>query len=257
MYGNLDISGNADIRDYLLIGGATYDPSFALNVSGDTHVSGNIDISGNADIRDYLLIGGATYDPFYMLDVCGNTHVSGNLDISGNADIRDYLLIGGATYDPSFALNVSGDTLMDGNVSVTGSSNFANMSIFKSNVSIGTDSTFTDVILNVSGNIECSGMLKTDEIAISSDYRIKSNVQSLDETYVVDDLKPVIYNKYDKKQKEIGFLAHELQDIYPDLVTGCKDDEDNMQKINYTSIIGILVNEIQNLKKRVEILEGK
>ena len=58
------------------------------------------------------------------------------------------------------------------------------------------------------------------------------------------------------QRSELGFLAHEIQEIYPYLVTGEKDAE-NYQSLNYTALIAILVKEIQELKKRVSILENK
>jgi hypothetical protein len=73
--------------------------------------------------------------------------------------------------------------------------------------------------------------------------------------YTVDKLKPIKY--YDKKTggTEIGFIAHELQQVYPYLVTGNKDDA-KYQAINYNGLIGILVHEIQQLKAEVSTLKG-
>jgi hypothetical protein len=145
-------------------------------------------------------------------------------------------------YRPSPALEVSGD----GN----------NVSFNNKIVSIGNaTSQDPDIILNVKGNTKFDGIINTNEIVITSDYRLKSNIHSLNEDAIVDFLNPVIYNKNNNNKKEIGFIAHELQKHYPDLVNGTKDDE-QMQTVNYNGLIGILVNEIQMLKKRVLILEN-
>jgi hypothetical protein len=67
-------------------------------------------------------------------------------------------------------------------------------------------------------------------------------------------LKPV-YFKFNKDNKEsIGLIAHELQEYYPFLVEGEKDGE-NIQSVNYSGLIGVLIKEIQELKKRVSKLE--
>jgi hypothetical protein len=42
--------------------------------------------------------------------------------------------------------------------------------------------------------------------------------------------------------------------VYPFLVTGEKDGE-NLQSVNYNGIIGILIKEIQDLKKDVKIIK--
>jgi len=60
-------------------------------------------------------------------------------------------------------------------------------------------------------------------------------------------------NKKSEKQ-DIGLIAHELKEIYPELVNGEKDGE-QFQSVNYTGLIPILIKEIQNLKDRVKIVE--
>ena len=72
--------------------------------------------------------------------------------------------------------------------------------------------------------------------------------------YNTDNLKPVIYDHKDVKQTNIGFLAHEVQEYFPFLVSGEKDGP-NTQSINYIGLIGLLTKEIQDLKKRVTKME--
>jgi len=87
----------------------------------------------------------------------------------------------------------------------------------------------------------------------ASDYRIKTNVIPLTSSYNVNKLNPVsYYNKLALKQ-DIGFIAHEVQEEFPELVIGEKDGP-NHQALNYTGLIPILVKEIKDLKQREEIL---
>lgn len=154
--------------------------------------------------------------------------------------------------DPDIKFNVVGKTNIDGEVKMP------------QNVFIGgaVKDPSEDVKLKVDGNTKTngnstvSGTINTNEIVIVSDYRLKSNIKTLDDSFVVDHLRPVEYNKINCDKKEIGFIAHELQNVYPDFVSGVKDSEP-MQNVNYINIIGILVNEIQMLKKRVNKLELK
>jgi hypothetical protein len=78
----------------------------------------------------------------------------------------------------------------------------------------------------------------------------------MDESFTIDSLKPVTYFNNKSKKQEMGLIAHELQEIYPFLVTGEKDGE-NLQSVNYTGLIAILIKEIQELKKEVKILKSK
>ena len=90
----------------------------------------------------------------------------------------------------------------------------------------------------------------------TSDYRIKGNVSTLDHSFNVDKLRPVSYMNNLSKNQDIGLIAHELQEQYPFLVHGEKDGSNN-QTVNYIGIVGILINEIKLLKKRVSTLEEK
>ena len=88
----------------------------------------------------------------------------------------------------------------------------------------------------------------------TSDYRIKENVVKLDETFTTDALNPVFYRHIESQQYNIGFLAHELQEVYPYLVTGEKDGP-TTQSVNYSGLIGVLVKEIQELKREIQALK--
>lgn len=105
--------------------------------------------------------------------------------------------------------------------------------------------------LTVNGTIYCNSVLP-----IPSDYRIKENITLLDDTFNIDDLKPIKYYNTKSKNEEIGFLAHEVQEKFPFLVHGEKDGED-LQRLNYIGLIGILVKEVQDLKNEVKLLKSQ
>jgi len=84
----------------------------------------------------------------------------------------------------------------------------------------------------------------------TSDYRVKTDVKPLDASFNVDVLKPVTYTNTRHGRKDVGFIAHEVQEHYPFLVNGEKDGE-QMQSLNYIGLIGILTKEIQDLKRRL------
>jgi cytoskeletal protein CcmA (bactofilin family) len=119
-------------------------------------------------------------------------------------------------------------------------------------VGISVNAITSGYTLDVGGNVQATGY------NASSDYRIKKNVVPLDLTFNVDLLKPVSYYLKDDKDAHlnIGFIAHEVQEVYPYLVSGVKDGSFN-QSINYNGFIGILTNEIQVLKKKVSDQEAR
>ena len=77
----------------------------------------------------------------------------------------------------------------------------------------------------------------------------------LDETYNVDKLRPVKYYQTQINREKYGLIAHELQEYYPDLVVGEKDGSD-LQRVNYTGLIAILINDIKRMKQNLAELES-
>ena len=57
-------------------------------------------------------------------------------------------------------------------------------------------------------------------------------------------------------KEQIGLIAHEVQKEYPFLVEGEKDSE-KLQSVNYTGLIGVLIKEIQILKKQTNNLQNE
>ena len=97
----------------------------------------------------------------------------------------------------------------------------------------------------------------------ASDYRLKENIETLPNGLDrLKQLKPVKFKWKEHDYTSEGFIAHEVQEIYPDAVVGEKDDA-VMQSMDYGKITPLLVKAIQeqqtiidDLKSRIETLEG-
>ena len=76
-------------------------------------------------------------------------------------------------------------------------------------------------------SLTITGNLTAGSYSTSSDYRIKENVQKLTNSYTVDNLRPVKYLQTLINKPQYGFIAHELQEHYPQLVNGEKDELPN------------------------------
>ena len=108
---------------------------------------------------------------------------------------------------------------------------------------------------NSSYKLDVNGDVNATSYNAASDYRIKENVVPISDTsYNIDNLKPVTYTNIKMEKQDFGVIAHELQEQIPFLVTGEKDGEHH-QSVNYNGLIGLLLNEVQQLKKRVQELE--
>lgn len=111
--------------------------------------------------------------------------------------------------------------------------------------------TITGSTLSVTGSVVASG-----EVTAYSDVRLKSNIQPLKYR---GRLTPKTYIK-DNKQS-IGFIAQEVQILYPETVL-MSDDKEHYLSLNYNALTAVLAaqlndvdDEVTLLKKRVEFLE--
>jgi len=98
----------------------------------------------------------------------------------------------------------------------------------------------------------------------SSDYRLKENVVEM--TGALDrvaQLKPSRFNFIADSDTIVdGFLAHEVQSVVPEAITGTKDavDEEgnpDYQGIDQSKLVPLLVGAIQELRAEIELLKNK
>lgn len=97
----------------------------------------------------------------------------------------------------------------------------------------------------------------------SSDYRLKENVQPMqDALAVIAQLNPVTYTWKVNGSDGQGFIAHELQAVVPDCVTGEKDAVDadgnpQYQGVDTSFLVATLVKAVQELKAEVDSLKAQ
>jgi hypothetical protein len=189
----------------------------------------NIFYNGTSSTCTYALLGTGT---LLGSQNCAVT-TGGNMTVGGNISCGTNATIGGN-------LNASGNVFVNGN---SVSTNITTGSlIVKGGVGISGN-------ISIGGNIFCSaGIAYVGSIQNTSDYRIKANIELLGSDFTVSKLVPVKYYNKLLRKDDVGFIAHEVQEIFPQFVDGEKDGED-YQSVNYTGIIAILVKEIQQLKQ--------
>jgi hypothetical protein len=179
----------------------------------------------------------------------------------------------------AMTLNSSGQVLI-GTTSVIASANGPYLSVANGNAtnygiaignSAGSSTSGAIVFVNSNGSvggITTSGSATT--YSTSSDYRLKENIIPMTGALdTVQALKPVTYKWKADGSDGQGFIAHELQEVVPDCVTGEKDavDEDGNikpQGVDTSFLVATLTAAIQEqqviineLKTRIEALESK
>lgn len=113
------------------------------------------------------------------------------------------------------------------------------------------------------GSITVSGGTST-AFNTSSDYRLKENVAAITDGITrLQQLKPSRFNFIANPNHTVdGFIAHEVQDVVPEAITGEKDavdDEGNpvYQGIDQSKLVPLLVAALQESVLRIETLEVK
>ena len=92
----------------------------------------------------------------------------------------------------------------------------------------------------------------------SSDYRLKENVNyTWDALTRLKTLKPCRFNWIADESNTLvdGFLAHEVSEIVPDAVTEEKDGKE-VQQLDKSKLVPLLVKAVQELSAKVESLEN-
>ena len=264
--------------------------SGALQVAGGIGVNGIVNIQNTSSIEAPLTLTTAPNAPAGALNVAGSTYIAGNLLVGGYiTNLKqdwNYGKIWGnqLTCRDAYIGEITGQTtkIQNGtlyfNASTIGSSMSAAKVKLESKMTLcggspngNVDSdklTVYGLIVGsggITGGSQTVGDLSLNKLTVgttvtatsfnaTSDYRIKTNVMDMDETFTIDNLRPVKYTNTQTKREDMGFIAHEVQEEFPFLVSGNKDDE-NYQSINYIGLISVLVNEVKQLKKRIQILE--
>jgi len=269
--GNLYVKGNVIIDGRLFIGanaiyansimGGTLSTTSDLSLSTRLFVNADTSLNGNLFVKANTILNGNLY-------VKGNTLFDGSVNFANLTISTDNIQFGVNNYFGSFSYNFIGKTLYDLDTDKFLITRYVvdteTKNILYSNTEITINGNITSLYdislagnISVGNNINIVGRSTASSFETESDYRIKANVKSLlDTSFTVDLLKPVTYINKKLNKQDIGFIAHEVQEQIPFLVTGEKDS-DKYQSINYIGLIGLLTKEIQELKKENSELRTK
>jgi len=108
---------------------------------------------------------------------------------------------------------------------------------------------------NIIGSITQSGTTAT-AYNTSSDYRLKEDLKDFNGLDKVSKIPVYDFKWKPDDMRGYGVMAHELQEIIPQAVVGEKDGE-QMQGVDYSKLVPILLKSIQELEARVKELENK
>ena len=105
--------------------------------------------------------------------------------------------------------------------------------------------------ITMSANLTVAGTI-TEQSALRYKENIAPVTAALDK---VDKLQPVSYNKKGSATKEIGLIAEDVFDIYPEFVL-CDDNGDPLG-IHYSRLTAVLIESVKELKKEINELKNR
>jgi hypothetical protein len=121
-------------------------------------------------------------------------------------------------------------------------------------------------VFSNSGEVQAGAIAQTGSLSVAystaSDYRLKENVAPMTGALEkIAALKPCTYTWKADGSAGQGFIAHELQDVVPDCVTGekdavNKDGKPQYQGVDSSFLVATLVAAIQELKAEIDLLKG-
>jgi hypothetical protein len=104
------------------------------------------------------------------------------------------------------------------------------------------------------GTIKTTG--SATQFNTSSDYRLKKDLKDFNGLDKVSKIPVYDFKWKVDDSRSYGVMAHELQEVLPDAVSGEKDGEE-MQGVDYSKIVPLLIKSIQELEAKVKELESK
>jgi hypothetical protein len=240
------------------VGIGTLNPTHKLEVEGDASISGWLGIGTDTAIAALHVEGG------FYLDGTGSGNGTAYMEARGNnGELLTVGIVGG-----------SGDAIVYQRANqelIFGTDDTQRMLIHKDgNVGIGLigGNTVPSHLLHVNGVARST----QSTWATSSDKRVKQNIKLLSDGSLnkIMHLKPVNYqwkkeyknNRSGLKENNTGFIAQEIEEIFPDMVSIVKEDFGNnsiedFRVLNIGDLPVHLVKAMQEQQRQIEVLKSE
>lgn len=131
----------------------------------------------------------------------------------------------------------------------------------RSGIQVRSDSVgLTRIYTNYGANyvqIETGNLTAQNNVTAFSDIRVKKNIKKIQNALdKVLSLNGVTYDRIDQNIRQTGLIAQEVEKILPEaVITGEYGDIKDFKSVAYGNLVGLLVESIKELNKKIEKLE--
>jgi len=257
----IDSSGNVNIKNVDSNGASQITPTLSLSFDGGSDINYNIGylnfLSNDTSTNSSGGVGGigvyaeeafnTSFTPSYMSFY---THARTNNDGTSLGNVTERMRL------------TSGGNLLFGITDEASQPTNKNFFIadFQSGASVtvgGHGGTHTAVTFRHNGATTPGTIVITTNTTTyntSSDYRLKEDLQDFNGLDKVSKIPVYDFKWKSDESRSYGVMAHELEEVLPQAVNGEKDAEE-MQSVDYSKIVPLLVKSIQELKAEVDLLK--
>jgi hypothetical protein len=282
--GDVSLAGNMfiDSTNSVKINTTENNAGYSLEVAGNTDLSGNVTIAGDIDVsgnvvgivnyntinKDIPPISNSAIDYSDSTDETAlpvgikvmtndnsfnNTTATIHNDLSANGNF-------GSTFIFDNSLSVAGSVL----VSDLSENSYGAYTIYSKKDStdsfmVGKSASNVFTIVNQS-NVGVFMNSDSNVLTSTSDKNLKTNISNLENNSDnIMKLRPVEFNwnyEADNKKKHVGFIAQEVEEIFPELVEENVYPNGEVYKgVNTNKLIPYMIDEIKLLEEKLEKLE--
>ena len=196
--------------------------------------------------------------PQNRLDVIGNTKLAGEIrDVNNSAGTANYVLAsGGAGSDWSWkvvtdvgagtldAITVKQDGSLVGAGTATELDFYENFSITEPSAGIAS--------VRLANGINISGIVTATDFNSTSDARLKTNVQVIEDPLEkVLQINGVSFNWIKDNRPSMGVIADNIQEVLPELVS-----DTDPKTVNYNGLIGLLIECVKHQQEEINALKA-
>ena len=191
----------------------------------------------------------------------GLSNPSQQLDVNGDISIRGtHLVYNSANGIIDWGAGTSGD-LYFRTLTTQGDINTpTERMIIKNNGRVGIGTTAPNYPLEVNGDINAIGFVRSNGTVLTSDVRFKKNISTLMNALDrVTKLRGVSYDwkkdafpeKQFSREKQIGFIAQEIEQGFPELVSTGADGYKGVDYARLTPVLVEAVKELHEMNKKL------